>query len=42
MIFTERPQNVHVVRYLLPSGMRGTKNKVKNVRTLVTAWAAGV
>jgi hypothetical protein len=33
---------VHVVKYFVPKGMTGTKNKVKYRRVLVRAWAAGV
>jgi hypothetical protein len=33
---------VQVVKYFVPSGIRGTKNKVKYRRVLVKAWAAGV
>jgi hypothetical protein len=33
---------VQVVKYFVPNGIKGTKNKVKYRRVLVKAWAAGV
>jgi hypothetical protein len=37
-----RPHIVQVVKYFVPSGMTGTKNRVKYRRTRLSACAAGV
>ena len=41
-INAERPHKVQVVVYFVPIGITGMKKSVKNLRSRVTAWAAGV
>jgi hypothetical protein len=42
VIWVTWPHIVHVVKYFVPSGMIGMKNRVKYRRVLATACAAGV